>query len=82
MLMVSERRAERNDNQNDTDTHTSLIQGLDEISRMEGVYVHLYGKKESKPKRKMGHITVLGDTPMDAHEKALYIQSKVGIVKG
>lgn len=58
------------------------ISGLDEISSMEGVYVHLYGKKESKPKRKMGHITVLGDTPMDAHEKALYMQSKVGIVKG
>ncbi len=61
---------------------TYAIQGLDEISSMEGVYVHLYGKKESKPKRKMGHITVLGDTPSDAHEKALYIQSKVGIVKG
>jgi 5-(carboxyamino)imidazole ribonucleotide synthase len=61
---------------------TYAISGLDEISSMEGVYVHLYGKKESKPKRKMGHITVLGDTPMDAHEKALYIQSKVGIGKG
>jgi 5-(carboxyamino)imidazole ribonucleotide synthase len=61
---------------------TYAISGLDEISRLEGVYVHLYGKKESKPKRKMGHITVLGNTPMDAHEKALFIQSKVGIVKG
>ncbi len=28
----------------------------------EGVYVHLYGKKESRPKRKMGHITFVGMT--------------------
>lgn len=30
-----------------------------ELSAMNGVYVHLYGKKESKPNRKLGHITVL-----------------------
>ena len=29
----------------------------------EGVHVHLYGKTESRPKRKMGHITVLTDDP-------------------
>ena len=28
----------------------------------EGVYVHLYGKSESRPKRKMGHITFVGMT--------------------
>ncbi len=26
--------------------------------KQEGVYVHLYGKKQTKPFRKMGHITV------------------------
>lgn len=29
----------------------------------DGVYVHLYGKSESRPKRKMGHITFVGITP-------------------
>lgn len=29
----------------------------------EGVYVHLYGKSESRPKRKMGHVTFVGMTP-------------------
>ncbi len=33
----------------------------------EGVYVHLYGKTESRPKRKMGHITFVG---MNAEEYA------------
>ncbi len=27
----------------------------------EGVFVHLYGKRESRPKRKMGHITFVGE---------------------
>ena len=29
----------------------------------DGVYVHLYGKTENRPKRKMGHITFVGMTP-------------------
>ena len=29
----------------------------------EGVFVHIYGKSESRPKRKMGHITFVGMTP-------------------
>ena len=33
------------------------------LEQHEGVYVHLYGKRESRPKRKMGHITFVG---MDA----------------
>lgn len=28
----------------------------------QGLYVHLYGKRESRPKRKMGHITFVGMT--------------------
>ncbi|MEN9448716.1 MAG: hypothetical protein RJA25_2006 [Bacteroidota bacterium] len=30
-----------------------------ELSAMKGVYIHLYGKKESKPNRKLGHITIV-----------------------
>ena len=32
--------------------------------------LHLYGKRESRPGRKMGHLTVLADTPNDAHARA------------
>jgi 5-(carboxyamino)imidazole ribonucleotide synthase len=53
------------------------LEGLEEISAMEGVYVHLYGKKECKPKRKMGHITVLAESPEDAHKKAHKVSSLV-----
>jgi 5-(carboxyamino)imidazole ribonucleotide synthase len=53
------------------------LEGLEEISAMEGVYVHLYGKKESKPKRKMGHITVLAESSKEAHEKAQKVNALV-----
>lgn len=32
---------------------------MNELLQMQGVYVHLYGKVESKPNRKLGHITIL-----------------------
>lgn len=33
--------------------------------------LHLYGKREARPGRKMGHLTALGDTPDEALERAL-----------
>jgi 5-(carboxyamino)imidazole ribonucleotide synthase len=53
------------------------LEGLEEISAMEGVYVHLYGKKESKPKRKMGHITVLAESPEEARQKAQKVSALI-----
>lgn len=51
--------------------------GLEEALCIKGVYVHLYNKKETRPMRKMGHITVLGDTLEEAIQKAEQIQIKV-----
>lgn len=43
--------------------------GLEDVLKLEDVHVHLYGKKITKPKRKMGHINVLGDTKEEIEEK-------------
>lgn len=43
-------------------------EGLDEALSTEGVYVHLYGKKFTKPFRKMGHITI-ADKSLDSLKK-------------
>ncbi|WP_245802078.1 5-(carboxyamino)imidazole ribonucleotide synthase [Fictibacillus arsenicus] len=43
---------------------------LIEIGKLGEAKLHLYGKKEAKAKRKMGHITVLGETIEEALEKA------------
>ena len=33
-------------------------EGLEEVMAQKGVHVHLYGKKDTKPFRKMGHVTI------------------------
>ncbi|HEU4717103.1 MAG TPA: 5-(carboxyamino)imidazole ribonucleotide synthase [Bacteroidia bacterium] len=55
-------------------------EGLEEVLKMEGVYVHLYGKKITKPFRKMGHVTVLGKTVEDALKKARIVKEKLRII--
>jgi 5-(carboxyamino)imidazole ribonucleotide synthase len=34
-------------------------EGLEEVLKIEDAFVHLYGKKQTKPGRKMGHVTIL-----------------------
>lgn len=34
---------------------------LEEILKIENVFVHIYGKKETRPGRKMGHVTILSN---------------------
>lgn len=46
-------------------TGNAKYQGLSDCMAMKGVYVHLYGKKITKPFRKMGHVTIT-DTDIDA----------------
>ncbi len=52
--------------------HTGEVcyEGLSEVLAMEGVKVHLYGKQQTRPFRKMGHVTVLSKTLEEAFEKA------------
>jgi 5-(carboxyamino)imidazole ribonucleotide synthase len=45
------------------------IDPIGDVFKEEGVYLHMYNKKETKPKRKMGHITALGSTPENAIAK-------------
>ena len=39
----------------------AVYDGLEEILKIENVFVHLYGKKETRPGRKMGHVTILSN---------------------
>lgn len=53
--------------------------GLDHILAMKGVYIHLYNKSETKPKRKMGHITILGDTLEQVRQKTAEVRQHLGM---
>jgi len=39
---------------------TANYHGLEHVLQMENVFVHIYGKTQTKPGRKMGHVTILG----------------------
>ncbi len=53
--------------------------GFEDIARESGVFVHLYGKKETHIGRKMGHVTVVADTLEVARARAEKIRSRVSI---
>lgn len=45
-------------------------EGLDEVLKMDGAFVHLYGKMHTRPGRKMGHVTILCKDVADMNHKA------------
>jgi 5-(carboxyamino)imidazole ribonucleotide synthase len=55
-------------------------EGLTECMAIEGVKIHLYGKKVTKPFRKMGHVTVLAPTIDEAKSKADFVKQKMKVV--
>lgn len=55
-------------------------QGLEEIFANEKAYLHLYGKKYTKPHRKMGHLTILDSNLEKAIQTALQLQSSIKIL--
>jgi 5-(carboxyamino)imidazole ribonucleotide synthase len=53
--------------------------GVEEVLKFEGVHLHLYGKKITKPFRKMGHLNVTAKTLEKAIEKAQNIKNLIKI---
>ena len=58
----------------------AIYQNLDKVLAMEGVYVHLYGKKFTRSFRKMGHVTVKGKTIEEAKKKAMEVKKLLKVI--
>jgi len=54
-------------------------EGMEKILGMSGVYVHLYGKQETRPGRKMGHVTITDDDIDKAKAKAREVQKLIKV---
>lgn len=54
-------------------------EGLEDILNVDGVYVHLYGKKYTKPFRKMGHVTIIDEDREKAIEKAKFVKEHIKV---
>lgn len=64
------------------ENHTGPVcyEGIEEIMKMPGVYVHLYGKAETRPFRKMGHVTIIADELNQARERAKVVKETIKVI--
>ena len=55
-------------------------EGLDEVLQMDNVFVHIYGKADTKAGRKMGHVTIISREKQDLVHKAHKIRNTLKVV--
>lgn len=55
-------------------------EGIEEVLQMDNVFVHIYGKKDTKPGRKMGHVTIISREKQDLVYKAHKIKNTLKVI--
>jgi 5-(carboxyamino)imidazole ribonucleotide synthase len=55
---------------------------MNEILKVEGVHPFLYGKKITKPFRKMGHVTIVDDKLDSLKEKVEFVKNTLKVISG
>ena len=55
-------------------------QGIEDVLEMDGVYIHLYGKKYTKPGRKMGHVTLINTDNQLLMDNIRLVKEKLKVV--
>ena len=56
-----------------------FYEGFEDCLAIEGVNIHLYGKRITKPFRKMGHVTIVSATIEEALEKAQIVKQTLKV---
>lgn len=57
----------------------AVYEGMDEVLAVEGVHPFLYGKKITKPFRKMGHVTIIDQNFEKLKEKVIFVKEKLKV---
>ena len=55
-------------------------EGLERVLGIPGVHVHLYGKKLTRPFRKMGHVTILDADVESLRKKAKFVKDNLTVI--
>jgi 5-(carboxyamino)imidazole ribonucleotide synthase len=55
-------------------------QGLQEVLSIENAFVHLYGKVETRPGRKMGHVTIISKEKQDLVHNAHKVKQTISVI--
>lgn len=58
----------------------AIYQGFEEVTKVQGVHVHLYGKKITKPFRKMGHVTIVDTSLESLKQKAEFVKQTLKVI--
>lgn len=61
-------------------TGPAQYRGFEEILTLPGVYVHLYGKRFTKPFRKMGHVTIVDNDLERLKEKTGFVKQTLKVI--
>ena len=61
-------------------TGMAVYEGLEDILKIDGVNLMLYGKKVTKPHRKMGHVTIIGDDYRSLIEKVDLVKKTIKVI--
>lgn len=61
-------------------TGNVLYKNIEEIMAMDGVTPHIYGKKQTRPFRKMGHVTIVNKNINKAREIAENVKRTIEVI--
>jgi 5-(carboxyamino)imidazole ribonucleotide synthase len=61
-------------------TGEAKYQGLEDILKIENAFVHLYGKQQTKPGRKMGHVTIVSNERQELIHQAMRVTQTLKVV--
>ena len=57
----------------------AIYEGLEKILGFSGVHPHIYGKSDTKPFRKMGHVTITGSTLLEVKRIADQVKETIKV---
>lgn len=57
-----------------------VYKNIEELLKMDGVTPHIYGKKETRPFRKMGHVTIVNKDIAEARRIAEIVKNKIQVI--
>ena len=61
-------------------TGEAIYQGMEDVLKVDGAHVHLYGKMKTKPFRKMGHVTIVDDDKESLKKKVNFVKQTLKVI--
>ncbi|GAA4238568.1 5-(carboxyamino)imidazole ribonucleotide synthase [Postechiella marina] len=61
-------------------TGNVIYKNIDKIMNMDGVTPHIYGKKQTRPFRKMGHVTIVNEDLNEARKVAEAVKKAIKVI--